>query len=78
MRIKSYAVAAIFVFIYRSAFLVSLIDPNKQLSNVKSMFKFLNRGISMKEIYRFITLLGIQILFIKQCLLKFMFDNTRY
>ena len=31
----------------RSAFLVSFIDQNKQLFNVKSMFKFLNQGFSM-------------------------------
>ena len=68
----------LYLYSSRSVFLVSLIDSNKQLSNVKSVFKFLNHGISMKEIYRFITLLGIQISFIKQCLLKFMFDNTRY
>ena len=47
----------------RSAFLISSKNANKQLINVKSVFKFFNGGPSVYEIYRFITFLGIQILF---------------
>ena len=42
-----------------SIFIVSFTYPNKQLFNVKSMFKFTNHGVSVKELYSFITLLGI-------------------
>ena len=31
----------------RSAFLVSFADPNKQVHNVKSVFKFLKHGFSV-------------------------------
>ena len=31
----------------RSTFLLSFTDPNKQLFNVKSVFKLLNHGFSM-------------------------------
>ena len=59
-----------------SAFLVSFTDPNSQLPNVKSVFKYLNDGFSMSEIYRFVAFLGIEVLlFIKQCPLKFMSGN---
>ena len=50
-------------------------DPNKQLSNGKSVYKFLKHGLSKQEIDRFITFLGIEILsFIKQCPLKFVWS----
>ena len=46
------------------------------LFNVKFMFKFLNHGLSAKEIHRFITFLGIGILlFIRRCPLKFLSGN---
>ena len=62
----------VYLYFSRSAFLVSFEDPNKQLLSVKSVLKFLIREPSVKEIYRFITFLRIEILFfIKQCLLKF-------
>ena len=32
-----------------SIFIVSFTYPNKQLFNVKSMFKFTNHGVSVKE-----------------------------
>ena len=61
----------LFLCLSGSAFLVSLTDQNKQLSNVKYLFNFLNHGVSVLEIYRFITFLGIGMLFfIKQCQLK--------
>ena len=63
------------MYLSRSSFLVSFTDPNKQLSNAKSVFEFLNYGFSVYEIYRFITFLGIEILFIIQCPLKFMSGN---
>ena len=53
MRIKSYALAAISVFIWVS--ILSFRDSNKQFFNVTYVFKFYNYGISVKEIYRFIT-----------------------
>ena len=43
-----------------------------QLPNVKPVFKFLNCEFSVSEIYKFITFLEIEILFIKQYPLKFM------
>ena len=51
----------VYLYLSRSAVLVSFTDPNKQLPNVKSVFKFLNCGFSVSEIYRFITFLGIEI-----------------
>ena len=63
---------AIYLYLPGSAFLYSFINQNKQFFNVKSVFKFLNLGFYMSEIYRIITFLGIEILFIKQCPLKFM------
>ena len=63
------------LYLSRSAFLVSFTDPDKQLPDVKYMFKFLNGGPSVQEICRFITLLEIEVLFIKQCPLKFLSDN---
>ena len=50
----------VYLYLSRSAFLISFTDPKKQLANVKSMFKFLNCGASVSEIYRFITFLGIE------------------
>ena len=38
---------SLYLYLSRSAFLVSFIDPNKQLFNVKSVFKFLNHEFSM-------------------------------
>ena len=53
-------------------------DSNKPLFNVKSMFKFVNHGLSVQEMYRFITFLGIEILlFIKPCPLKFKSGNRK-
>ena len=63
------------LYLSRSAFLVSFTDPDKQLPNVKHVFKFLNDVPSVQEICRFITLLEIEVLFIKQCPLKFLSDN---
>ena len=54
----------------RSAFLVSFTGLSKQLFNLKSVFKFHNHGVSVWEMYRFIIFLGIEIYFIKQCLLN--------
>ena len=45
MRIKSYVVA--YLYLSGSVFLVSFTDANKQLSIVKSVFKFLNHGFSV-------------------------------
>ena len=65
-----------YLYLYKSAFLVSFTDPNKQLPSVKSVFKFLNYGVSMSEIYRFIFFLEIEKLcFTKQCPLKFLCAN---
>ena len=50
----------VYLHLSRSAFLVSFIDPNKQLPNVKSVFKILNYGFRFWEIYRFITFLRIE------------------
>ena len=50
------------MYLSESIFLVSFTDPNKRLSNVKCVFEFLNYRVSVLEIYRFITLLGIEIL----------------
>ena len=59
-----------------SVFLVSFRYANKQLFNIKSPIKFLNHGISVSEIYSFVTVLRIEILlFIKQCQLKVMPGN---
>ena len=63
----------LYLCLSRSAFFT---DPNEQLPNLKAVFKFFNCGFSVSEIYRFITFLGIEIIFfIKQCPLKFMSDN---
>ena len=64
-----------YLFLSGSAFLVSFTDTNKQLFNVKSLFRFRNYGFSESEIY--ITFLGIQILFIKQWTLKFKFGHRQ-
>ena len=53
----------VYLRLSRSAFLISSTNANKQLLNVKSMFKFFSYGPSVSEIYRFITFLGIQIVF---------------
>ena len=37
----------LYLYLYRPAFLVSFTVPNKQLFNVKSVFKFLNPGFGM-------------------------------
>ena len=37
----------LYLYLPRSAFLVSFTDPNEQLFNVKSVFKFLNYGFSV-------------------------------
>ena len=66
------------MYLSRLAFLVSFTDPNKKIFIVKSVFKYfgLNCGFSLQKIYRFITVLRIEILlFIKQCSLKFMSGN---
>ena len=34
----------LYLYLCRSAFLVSFTDPNKQLPNLKSVFKFFNCG----------------------------------
>ena len=66
----------LYLYLFGSAFLVRFADPNKQIFNVKSIFKFLNNGLNVQEIYIFITFLGTQILFTKQYQLKFMSGNT--
>ena len=66
----------VYLYLSRSAFLVSSADLNKQLPNAKCVLKFLNCRSSVSGIYRFITFLGIEmLLFIKQCPLKFMSGN---
>ena len=37
----------LYLYLSGSAFLVSFADPNRQLSNVNSAFKFLNHGVSV-------------------------------
>ena len=37
----------VYLYLSGSAFLVSFTDPKAQLFNVKSMFKFLNHGVSV-------------------------------
>ena len=37
----------LYLYLSRSVFLVSFTDLNKQFFNVKSVFKFLNHGLSM-------------------------------
>ena len=64
----------LYLYLSGSAFFVNFADPNKQLLNVKCVFKFLNDGFSMQEIY--IPSLGKEILFIKQYPLKLMSGNT--
>ena len=39
----------LYLYLSESAFLVSFTDSNKQLFNVKSAFKFLNHGVSVKK-----------------------------
>ena len=41
----------LYLYLFGSAFLVSFTEPNKQLFNVKSVFKFLNDRFSTQEIY---------------------------
>ena len=66
----------IYLHLSKSAFLVSFTAQNKQLPNLKSVFRFLNCGFSVKEIIRFITFLGTEVLlFVKQCPLKFYSGN---
>ena len=73
-QIKPYVVAATSVFIWIS--ILSFTVLSKQLSNLKSVFKFLNHGISVLEIYKFTTYLRIEMLFfVKQCRLKFTSHN---
>ena len=38
---------SLYLYLSRSAFLVSSTDPNKKLFNVNSLLKFLNHGFSM-------------------------------
>ena len=65
------------LYLSGSVFLVNSTDPNKQLPNVKSVFKSLDHSFIMYETYRFITFWGVEILlFIKHCPLKFMSVNT--
>ena len=37
----------LYLYLSGSTFLVSFTDPNEQLFNVKSVFKFLNHGVSV-------------------------------
>ena len=37
----------VYLYLSRLPFLVSFTDPNNQLPNVKSVFKFLNHGVSV-------------------------------
>ena len=60
------------------AFLVKFTDQDKQLPQVKPLFKSLNRIFSVQEIYRFITFLkAVIILLIKQFPLNFTTSNGR-
>ena len=43
----------VYLYLSGSAFLVSFTDPKAQLFNVKSMFKFLNHGVSLQEIFTY-------------------------
>ena len=52
MRIKTYAVAAIFV-LSKSGLLVSFTAPNNQLPSVKSVFKYFDHLPSLSVIYSF-------------------------
>ena len=52
MRIKTYAVAAIFV-LSKSGLLVSFTAPNNQLPSVKSVFKYFDHVPSLSVIYSF-------------------------
>ena len=45
-RIESYAV---YMYLSRSAFMVSFTDPNKKFPHVKPLFKFLNEGLVCKK-----------------------------
>ena len=46
----------IYLHLSRSIFLVSFADPNKQLPNVKSVFKSLGHRLNMFEIYIYLLL----------------------
>ena len=65
LRFKSSVFFATHTFLDKSlevtAFLVTFTDPNKQLSNVKSVFKFLNHSFHMSVMDKNI------IFFIKRC-----------
>ena len=37
----------LYMYLSRSAFVVTFTDPNKPLFNVKPVFKFLNHGLSL-------------------------------
>ena len=64
------------MYLSGSAFLVSFADPNKELPNVKSVFKSLGHWFGMWAKYIFINFLGIEILLsIKRCPLKFTSGN---
>ena len=45
----------LYLYFSRPAFFVSCADLDERLPNVKYVFKLLNFGFSVKEIYRFIT-----------------------
>ena len=49
----------VYLYLSRSASLVSFTDRNKQLLKVKYVLELLNRGRVVSEIYGFITFLGI-------------------
>ena len=54
----------VYLYLSRSAFLISFTDPNEQLPNAKSvLLNCLNCGSSVQEIYRLITFLGIEMFF---------------
>ena len=44
----------LYLYLSRATFLVSFIDPNKQLPNTKYEFKFLNCRLGLLEIYIYI------------------------
>ena len=52
----------LYLYLSGSTFVFSFTDPNKQFFNIKFVFKFLNHGLSMLEVNRFITFLGIEML----------------
>ena len=53
----------VYLYLSWSTLLFSFADPNKQLPNVKSVFKSHNWGPSVWEIYRFITFTGKNVIF---------------